>query len=229
MSEIDEPIPVKFPLSGEWCAVNTPGFKVPSHGTDQLGQRYAYDFFQIDWEKKGYIFYKKSILRSLLLGVNLKDTYCWSKPIFSPFDGEVVEAKDGLVERNPVHIIRDLAIVLKNGFTFRGKNNSDLHPVLGNFIILKRQEGVFCLIAHARTGSIKVTNGQMVKEGQEIAQVGHSGNSTAPHLHFQLMNSPNLMKAEGLPCCFKNYQVYNHGNWEPIENGIPGKRERINA
>lgn len=229
MLEETQPITVKFPLTGEWCAVNTPGYKVPSHGTDQLGQRYAYDFFQIDWDKKGYKFYKSPVLRSLIFGVQLRDTYCWSQPIYSPFDGEVIEAKDGLEERNPVHMARDIAIVVKNGLFFRGEYNDDLHEVLGNFIILKKNDGVFCLIAHARTGSIKVSEGQVVKEGQEIAQVGHSGNSTAPHLHFQLMNKPNLMEAEGLPCCFKNYQIYNQGSWVPVENGIPGKRVRINA
>jgi hypothetical protein len=224
-----EPIAIKFPLSGEWCAANTPGHKVPSHGTDQLGQRYAYDFIQIDWDQKGYKFYKTPLLRSLVFGAKLKDTYCWSKPIYSPFDGEVVEVKDGLEERNPVHFVRDLAIVIKNAFSFRGGSNNDLHSVVGNFIILKKQDGVFCLIAHARTGSIKVTEGQMVKEGQELAQVGHSGNSTAPHLHFQLMNSATLMEAEGVPCSFKSYQVYDQGYWKPVENGIPGKRVRISA
>ncbi len=47
-----EPITVGFPLTGEWYAANTPGYKVPSHGTDLLGQRYAYDFMQIDWNMK---------------------------------------------------------------------------------------------------------------------------------------------------------------------------------
>lgn len=229
MSEIVDPIAVRFPLSGEWCAANTPGYKVPSHGTDQLGQRYAYDFIQIDWEQRGYKFYKTPMLKSLIRGVKLQDTFCWSKPIYAPFEGEVVEAKDGIEERDPVHIIRDLAIVIKNGFFFRGKSNDDLHPVLGNFIILKKDDGIFSLIAHARKGSIKVSVGQKAKEGQELAQVGHSGNSTAPHLHFQLMNDLNLLEAEGLPCCFKNYQVYREGKWEAVENGIPGKRVRINA
>jgi hypothetical protein len=223
------PIAVKFPLSGEWCAVNTPGHMVPSHGTNMLGQRYAYDFIQIDWEQKGYKFYKTTRIKSLIFGVKLQDTYCWSKPIYSPFDAEVIEAKDGLEERNPVHILRDLFIVIKNGLFFRGGSNDKLHSVLGNFIILKKQEGVYCLIAHARTGSIKVTEGQNIAKGQELAQVGHAGNSTAPHLHFQLMNSPNLMEAKGLPCCFERYQVCNQGNWEVVENGIPGKRVRINA
>jgi hypothetical protein len=78
LKEVIEPIAVKLPLSGEWCAVNTPGEKVPSHGTDWLGQTYAYDFFQIDWNKKGYKFYKTPLLTSLIFGVELKDTYCWS-------------------------------------------------------------------------------------------------------------------------------------------------------
>jgi len=42
---------------------------------------------------------------------------------FSPFDGEVIESRDGIKERDPVHFIRDLAIVLKNGLFFQGKSN----------------------------------------------------------------------------------------------------------
>jgi hypothetical protein len=229
MLEIIEPIAVSFPLSGEWCAANTPGHKVPSHGTNQLGQRYAYDFFQIDWELKGYKFYKTSILKCLICGVKLHDTYCWSKPIFSPFDGEVVEARDGLEERNPVYFPRDMATVIKNAFLFRGESNADLRSILGNYIILKKEDSIFSLLAHARKDSIKVSEGQKVMEGQELAQVGHSGNSTAPHLHFQLMDNPRLFEANGLPCCFKSYQVYKQDKWELVLNGIPGKRERINA
>jgi murein DD-endopeptidase MepM/ murein hydrolase activator NlpD len=207
--------------------VNTPGFKVPSHGTDFLGQTYAYDFTQIDWLQKGYKFYKTPILRSLLLGAKLEDTYCWSKSIHSPFDGEVVEARDGVIERNPVHIIRDLFIVIKNGLLFRGEDNSDLSSLLGNFLIIKKSEGVYCMMAHAKTDSIQVVAGQKVKEGEVVAQVGHSGNSTAPHLHFQLMDRPDLLQAEGLPCCFKNYQLFENGAWDSVLNGVPGKRVRI--
>ena len=229
MREVVEPIAVKFPLSGEWCAVNTPGDKIPSHGTDWLGQTYAYDFFQIDWDKNGYKFYKTPMLTSLLFGAKLEDTFCWSQPIFAPFAGEIIEAKDGIEERNPVHMVHDLIVVLKNGLFFRGETNSELQPVLGNYIIIKRGDGVYCLLAHARKGSLKVVTGQMVAEGQEIAEVGHSGYSTAPHLHFQLMDNSNLIEAKGLPCCFTSYKEYIQGSWEPVENGIPGKRVRIYA
>lgn len=123
MAQTPIPIAVRFPLYGEWCAINTPGHKVPSHGTDALGQTFAYDFFQIDWSEKGYVFFKRSNIFSLIFGVPLKNTYCWSQPIYSPFDGEVIESRDGIKERDPVHFIRDLAIVLKNGLFFQGKSN----------------------------------------------------------------------------------------------------------
>ncbi len=228
-SDRDQPIAVRFPLAGEWCAVNTPGYTIPSHGTDQLGQRYAYDFLQIDWSKnKGYKFYNTPTFKAVVFGVRLEDTYCWSQPILSPFDGVVVEARDGCKERNPVHIIRDLAIVIKNALFFRARDNAGLHPVLGNHIILKGQD-YYALIAHIRCHSIKVSTGEQVSEGQHLAEVGHSGNSTAPHLHFQLMNRPELQQASGLPCCFKHYQSYRDGTWEPVVNGVPGRRERIRS
>ena len=103
-----------------------------------------------------------------------------------------------------------------NGLTLKFQDNSDLLPALGNYIIIKNKD-LYCLIAHAKKGSILVFPGNSVKEGQKIAEVRHSGNSTAPHLHFQLMDRADLVNAKGLPCCFKNY------------NGIPGRRERIRA
>lgn len=229
MSESIEPIAVDFPISGEWCAVNTPGYQIPSHGTDQLGQRYAYDFLQIDWNRpKGYKFHRKSTLQYITLGVALHDTFCWSQSILSPFSSEIVEVKDGCQERNPVHLIRDLSVVLKNAFIFTADSNEDLHSVLGNYIILKGEKA-FALIAHARCGSIQVNEGDQVVAGQQLAKVGHSGNSTAPHLHFQLMDRKDLIKAEGLPCCFRKYETYQHGQWKSVTNGIPGRRERIKA
>ena len=48
-NELDEAVIVDFPLRGEgWVAVNTPGDRIPSHGTDMLGQRFAYDLLKVD-------------------------------------------------------------------------------------------------------------------------------------------------------------------------------------
>jgi len=67
------------PLRGEWLSSNTPGTKIPSHGTNQLGTRYAYDFIQVDWERKGWPSYRVSLPQYLLFGVPLNEYYCWGQ------------------------------------------------------------------------------------------------------------------------------------------------------
>jgi hypothetical protein len=46
-------------------------------------------------------------------------------------------------------------------------------------------------------------------------------------LHFQLMDSPDLMRAKGVPCAFRSYEVMRNGAWERVENGVPRKVDRI--
>jgi murein DD-endopeptidase MepM/ murein hydrolase activator NlpD len=83
------------------------------------------------------------------------------------------------------------------------------------------------MLAHLQKGSICVSEGQDVKAGMPLGRVGHSGNSTGPHLHFQLMDSPNLFTAKGLPCAFRNYEKFSCGKWEEILCGIPSNNDRI--
>ncbi|MEZ5497951.1 MAG: hypothetical protein R3E77_00840 [Steroidobacteraceae bacterium] len=66
------PIPVAFPLRGEWTAMNTPGHRLPSHGTDLLAQTYAHDFVRLDRQARGSKFFRdRSLLRYLVFGVPL--------------------------------------------------------------------------------------------------------------------------------------------------------------
>jgi hypothetical protein len=222
-----EPVAVEFPLRGEWVAPNTPGYQVPSHGTHQLAQTYAYDLMQIDWRyPQEFRFFTKSYLAALVLGVRLERCLGWQQPVYAPFDGEVIEAEDGVRERDPVHFVRDMALALKNGIFFKPGENRALKKVIGNYIILKGEQA-YAFFAHGHTGSIAVTAGERVRRGQQIAQVGHSGNSTAPHLHFQLMDGPELISARGLPCCFREYELFDNGEWRTVRNGIPGRHDRI--
>jgi hypothetical protein len=209
-------------------AYHTPAERVPSHGVDQLGQRYAYDFLRIDREQEGWKFCRDSMWHYHVLGARLDNCYGWAEPIHAPFAGTVAASQDGWPERNPVHFLRDLAVVLKNALTFDPAKADALRSVLGNYVVLESAErGVHALIAHARTGSIRVRRGDAILAGQHIADVGHSGNSTAPHLHFQLMDGPDLLTARGLPCSFREYEVLRGAAWLKVTAGMPGKREFV--
>jgi murein DD-endopeptidase MepM/ murein hydrolase activator NlpD len=99
---------------------------------------------------------------------------------------------------------------------------------VGNYIILKMTgKEVYAFIAHARTGSVQVREDDEVQIGQHLADVGHSGNSMAPHLHFHLMDNPNILAAKGLPCGFREYEAFRDHGWMGQVAGIPGKREFI--
>jgi hypothetical protein len=41
------------------------------------------------------------------------------------------------------------------------------------------------------------------------------------------MDSPDLMRAKGVPCAFRSYEVMRDGSWERVENGVPRKADRI--
>lgn len=226
MMNIQEPIMVEFPLRGEWLSPNTPGARIPSHGTNRLGTRYAYDFIQVDWGRLGLPAYRVSLAHYLLLGVPLKDYFCWGKVIYAPCHGTIIQAEDGDTERPRTNLWLDLSKAYKNAHFFDPEKDS-IRSVAGNYIIMECGEGVYAALVHLQTGSIQVTPGQRVKKGEVIGRVGHSGNSLAPHLHFQLMDSSDMLTANGLPCGFEHYEVFRNGEWESVVDGIPADTERI--
>lgn len=221
------PIPVCFPLVGEWLAPNTPGHKIPSHGTDHLGQRYAYDFVAAeDMELAGKFW--TGIRYWLGGGIDLKLSRGQSAPILSPIDGLVTAAKDGWPERKRATPL-DILGVLTIGFRLtEDRLRSDYRIATGNYLIIEGKEG-FAFLAHATTGSIRVAEGEEVKASQHVANVGHTGNSTAPHLHFHMMDGPELWTAKGISCCFCDYEQLIDNQWQRIENGIPGNKDRIRS
>jgi len=82
-------------------------------------------------------------------------------------------------------------------------------------------EGQYVLYAHLRPGSIRVKPGDQVRRGDVIAEVGNSGQSDAPHLHFHLSDTPVSLAGEGLPFVFDAYDyrgnVANLDAW--LESG----------
>lgn len=56
----------------------------------------------------------------------------------------------------------------------------------GNYILVLHADGYYAYYAHIRKHSAMVRVGDSVQAGERIALVGSSGNSTDPHLHFEV-------------------------------------------
>jgi hypothetical protein len=85
----------------------------------------------------------------------------------------------------------------------------------GNHVIIRLRKGVFAAYAHIKPGSIRVYRGQRVRAGQMLGLLGNSGNTSGPHLHFQLMDRPSFLDADGLPFVFERFHL--HGRIPSLE------------
>ncbi|MEU0159426.1 M23 family metallopeptidase [Streptomyces sp. NPDC006261] len=74
-----------------------------------------------------------------------------------------------------------------------GPNGGGDGPAYGNAVVIKHSNGKFSQYAHLSKINVKI--GQQVKTGQKIALSGNTGNSSGPHLHFEIRTSPNYGSA----------------------------------
>ncbi|GAA1507668.1 M23 family metallopeptidase [Streptomyces albidochromogenes] len=86
-----------------------------------------------------------------------------------------------------------------------GPNGGGDGPAYGNAIVIKHSNGTYSQYAHL--SKIQVTPGETVKTGERIALSGNTGNSSGPHLHFEIRTTPNygtainpvsFLRAEGV-------------------------------
>jgi hypothetical protein len=75
----------------------------------------------------------------------------------------------------------------------------------GNHVVVAIGGGRYALYAHLQPGSVRVKVGRRVQPGDILGLLGNSGNSNAPHLHFQLMDGPTPLGSEGLPFRFSAF------------------------
>ncbi|MFC9677181.1 MULTISPECIES: M23 family metallopeptidase [unclassified Streptomyces] len=74
-----------------------------------------------------------------------------------------------------------------------GPNGGGDGPAYGNAIVIKHANGTYSQYAHL--SRIDVHIGQTVSTGQHIALSGNTGNSSGPHLHFEIRTTPNYGSA----------------------------------
>jgi hypothetical protein len=151
----------------------------PINGLRQAGQQFAIDFMQAG-PNNACCNGPPEALRSW---------WGYDTPVLAAAPGVVVDVADGLPDQQPVGTI---------------KPGAPLVDLAGNRVVEDIGGGRYVTYAHLKPGSIPaaVRKGARLSTGELIAHVGSSGNSAAPHLHFQVQDGPVHIDATGLPFVF---------------------------
>jgi murein DD-endopeptidase MepM/ murein hydrolase activator NlpD len=157
-----DPVAIDPPLAGEWATVAGGRSTLLSHHYSAPFVRDALDFVQLDEEGRGYQGDPK----------RAESWYGFGEPVLAPAEGTVVSVSD-------VHPDEPIG---KTGLT----------PSYGNHILLEIGEHRYAVMAHLEQGSARVSEGERVRLGQQIAAVGDSGDSLWPHLHIHVQEGPDL-------------------------------------
>jgi hypothetical protein len=213
-------VEVSLPFTGLWRTENSPARRVPSHGTDLLGQRYAIDFTCVDERHRTA---GSRSWRTLFATEPPELFFTFGRPLLAPATGTVVVVHDG----EPDHEGRRSRLALVPYMLGQaGRLRQGVGAIAGNHVIISLPEsGTFVALVHLRAGSVRVPVGGKVVEGQHIADCGNSGNSTQPHVHMQVMDSPDLSVARGVPMLFRRFHEWPSGpeRARVRERAVPGE------
>jgi hypothetical protein len=183
------------PLAGDhWVAINgccgpdgvhrTTVLPVNGHLAD--AQRFAIDYLRFDDE--GWLVHGDP--------ADVHSYTAYGAEVLAVADGTVVATLDTLDDQVPGALPDPSTITLET--------------VDGNHVILDLGNGHFGFYAHLQKGSVTVKPGDRVRRGQVLGLLGNTGNSSAPHLHFHLMDGPSVLGADGLPYAYDAFRLAGH-------------------
>ncbi|HEY2914887.1 MAG TPA: M23 family metallopeptidase [Candidatus Angelobacter sp.] len=172
---------------GDWGAANGPKNDV-YHRRGLLtinGHAYIAERFAIDWLR----FTPAGDLYTGNAQEN-KNYPGYGSEVIAVADGVITEKQDGIPENTP------------------GSANAvstTLENICGNHVIQSLGNGLYASYCHMQPGSLRVKKDARVKRGQVLGLVGNSGNSSAPHLHFQICDANSVLSCEGVPYAFRSF------------------------
>jgi hypothetical protein len=159
------------------------------------GHIYSAERFAIDWVKvgpNGDSHHDETSRNENFWG--------YGEPVLAVADGEVTEVVDGIPENTPRVLPKEVT----------------LDNIAGNHVIVQIAPGQFATVGHLKNGSIKVRLHQHVRRGEVLGLLGNTGNSTAPHMHFQLTDRSSVLQAQGIPFVFAQFTYLGLGkDYEP--------------
>jgi murein DD-endopeptidase MepM/ murein hydrolase activator NlpD len=183
---------LNLPFKGEWTVIWGGDTKELNYHVTNEAQKNAFDIVVTDTIGNSYKTDGK---------VN-EDYYAFGKELIAPCAGEVVLVVDGIKDNKP----------------------GELNPLYipGNTVIIKTANNEYLFFAHFKQFSIKVKQGQIVKEGKLLGLCGNSGNSSEPHLHFHIQNVENMVSAAGVKCYFDKLIVNGQSkmDYSPIKKDL---------
>jgi murein DD-endopeptidase MepM/ murein hydrolase activator NlpD len=165
--------PLVLPFRGAWFVFWGGDTTKLNQHHPVTNQRYAFDFVVTDTAGKSH----KGEGRAN------EDYYAFGKEILAPADGTVTDVIEGVRDNVP------------------GSMNP--YSALGNAVFIQHREHEVSVMAHFKLGSVRVKVGDRVTAGQPIGLCGNSGNSSEPHLHHHLQNTPIIQDGTGIKCYFE--------------------------
>jgi murein DD-endopeptidase MepM/ murein hydrolase activator NlpD len=195
-------IKYRIPVEGTWLMKATPNTGVFDHHRFGVSSEFGIDFLRSG--PQGELFRND--------GKQANDYYSYGEKVLAAADGKVVAVNHAEVQAwsrfNP-----------KEGETeeqFQERQLKEVREALqgdvgrwaaGNHIMIEHSENEHSACLHLRTGSVRMKEGDVVRRGQHIADVGNTGDSFGAHLHFQIMDLPDLVRGRSLPFEFENIKV----------------------
>ncbi|UGU30540.1 M23 family metallopeptidase [Mycolicibacterium smegmatis] len=165
----------------------------PIDGRWYIAQRYAIDFNLLDAQNRPGV-------GDPLLPSSFPT---FGQPVYAVADGVIAMADDGRPD-------------LRVG---QARDEPTPQDAGGNRVAIDIGDGHYAIYAHLREGSIKVRENDRVRRGDHIADVGSSGTTGGPHLHFQVNDRPSVVYADGLPYVFDTFDVT--GRTPPLDEILP--------
>ena len=181
--------PLGPPLrGGPWVAIHGAGWANGHRrvfntvdGAARIPGRFAVDWVRVDAD--GRVARKDPDVPRNWLG--------YGADVLAVADATVVAVRDGMAESasvsgNPRHALAEDA---------------------GNFVAIRLDDGRYAFYEHLRPGSIAVGLGQRVHRGDVLGELGFTGASTGPHLHFHVADGPSPIGAEGRPFVLRAFDL----------------------
>lgn len=199
----------QFPLSGSWF-VNV-GPDAGTHHRWSQSSEFAIDAIRVSSEGKAYTGE----------GSSPDDYFAYGAPVFAAADGIVVRAVDG-ANTAPVKQPEESYNEYFNRMSLRMNKffDEDAEQMKGNYVVIQHEGGEYSSYIHLKAGSVSVMEGQAVNAGEKIGEVGHSGNSMEPHLHFNVGLGPDPLTDRSVPVVFGNLSGRTEENLKrPLRSG----------